>query len=125
MSPVYIGAFIPIILFLVTGVILVTLIYYKSREKQMMIEKGLSPEEMSKFLERKGRLSPYTMLKIGIVTIFFGLGLGFGMMVEEYSGADYAVPLFLFTLTGLGFVISFFVVEKLEKQKTKIDKYNS
>lgn len=125
MAPVYIGAFIPIILFLVTGVILVTLIYYKSREKQMMIEKGLSPEEMSKFLERKGRLSPYTMLKIGIVTIFFGLGLGFGMMVEEYSGADYAVPLFLFTLTGLGFVISFFVVEKLEKQKTKIDKYNS
>lgn len=119
MSPVYIGAFIPIILFLVTGVILVTLIYYKSREKQMMIEKGLSPEQMSKFLEKKGRLSPYTMLKIGIVTIFFGLGLGFGMMVEDYSGAEYAIPLFLFTLTGLGFVISFFVVDRLEKQKRK------
>ena len=119
MSPVYIGAFIPIILFLVTGVILVTLIYYKSREKQMMIEKGLNPEEMNKFLERKGRLSPYTMLKIGIVTIFFGLGLGFGMMVEDYSGAEYAIPLFLFTLTGLGFVISFFVVDRLEKQKRK------
>ncbi len=119
MSPVYIGAFIPIILFLVTGVILVTLIYYKSREKQMMIEKGLNPEEMNKFLERKGRLSPYTMLKIGIVTIFFGLGLGFGMMVEDYSGAEYVIPLFLFTLTGLGFVISFFVVDRLEKQKRK------
>lgn len=119
-----IGVFIPIILFLVTGIVIVTLIYYQSREKQMMIEKGLSPEEMRKFLERKRRLSPYTMLKIGIVTIFFGLGIGFGIMVEDYSGADYAVPLFLFTLTGLGFIVSFFVVEKLEKQKKKDDLKN-
>ena len=119
MTPGFISVFIPIIFLLITGIIIVTLIYYKSREKQMMIEKGLSPEQMSKFLEKKGRLSPYTMLKIGIVTIFFGLGLGFGMMVEDYSGANYAVPLFLFTLTGIGFVISFFVVEKLEKQKRK------
>ena len=117
MAPSIISVFITIILFLVTGVIIVTLIYYHSREKQMMIEKGLSPEEMSKFLEKKRRYSPYTMLKIGIVTIFFGLGIGLGMMVEESSGADYAVPLFLFTLTGLGFVIAFFATEKLEKQK--------
>jgi len=119
MAPAIIGVFIPIIFLLITGIIIVTLIYYQSREKQMMIEKGLNPEEMSKFLEKKRRLSPYTMLKIGIVTIFFGLGLGFGMMVEDYNGAEYAIPLFLFTLTGLGFVISFFVVDRLEKQKRK------
>jgi len=117
MAPAIIGTFIPIIFFLISGLIIVTLIYFQSKEKQMMIDKGLSPEEMSKLFEKKRRQNPYTILKIGIVTIFFGLGLGFGMMLEDYSGADYAVPLFLFTLTGLGFVIAFFATDKLEKQK--------
>ena len=55
--------------------------------------------------------------KIGIITIAFGLGLGFGIMMEvDYSGG-YWVPLFLFTGTGIGFVVANIISRKLEKKQ--------
>ena len=82
----------------------------------MLIEKGLSGEEIKKFFENKK--DPFILLKIGIVSIFFGLGLGFGMMLEKSraGGGDYWVPLFLFTLTGLGFVVANLVGNMLRKK---------
>ena len=111
-----IAVFIPIIFFLVVGLVLVISIFYKSKEKQMLIEKGLSGEEIKKFFENKK--DPFILLKIGIVSIFFGLGLGFGMMLEKSraGGGDYWVPLFLFTLTGLGFVVANLVGNMLRKK---------
>ena len=111
-----IAVFIPIIFFLVVGLVLVISIFYKSKEKQMLIEKGLSGEEIKKFFENKK--DPFILLKIGIISIFFGLGLGFGMMLEKSraGGGDYWVPLFLFTLTGLGFVVANLVGNMLRKK---------
>ena len=40
-----VAVFIPIVMFLVIGLIWVTFIYYRSRERQMLIDKGLSAEE--------------------------------------------------------------------------------
>ncbi|MCK7528040.1 MAG: hypothetical protein MZV64_65835 [Ignavibacteriales bacterium] len=54
------------------------LLFYKSKEKQMLIEKGLSAEEIKKFFEEKR--DGLWLMKIGIISIFFGLGLGIGMM---------------------------------------------
>jgi hypothetical protein len=55
------------------------------------------------------------MLKIGIVTICFGLGLGIGIMLNDVTSKDYWVPLCLFTITGAGFVVANVVSRKLEK----------
>ena len=41
-----IAVFIPIISVIVTGLVLVTWFYFRSKEKQMMIEKGMSYEQM-------------------------------------------------------------------------------
>ena len=54
-----IAVFIPIVFFLVIGLVLVISIFYKSKEKQMLIEKGLSAEEIKKFFEEKGILLSY------------------------------------------------------------------
>lgn len=114
MNPGIIGVFIPIILILVIGVILVVYFYLKSKEKQMLIEKGLSAEEIKKFFEEKK--DGLALMKIGIISIFFGLGLGLGMILEDWSHKDYWIPLFLFVSTGIGFVLANVISDKMKKR---------
>ena len=109
-----IAVFIPIILILVVGVILVAYFYLKSKEKQMLIEKGLSAEEIKKFFEQKS--DGLILMKIGIISILFGLGLGLGMMLEDVYGKDYWIPLFIFVGTGIGFVLANVIADKLKKK---------
>jgi hypothetical protein len=54
------------------------------------------------------------LLKYGIIIIAFGLGLGLGIMLEDETGKDYWIPLLLFVMTGLGFVISNLAAKRLE-----------
>jgi uncharacterized membrane protein YkgB len=104
--------FIPIIMFLVIGVIWVSFIYFKSKEKQLMIEKGLSYDQMMEFFKTKR--DPYLMLKIGIVSLFFGIGLGVGLLIERFTFVDEWIPFLIISMTGLGFIVAFLVTRKLE-----------
>lgn len=106
--------FVPIIMFLVIGVIWVSYIYFKSKEKQLMIEKGLSYDQMMEFFKTKR--DPYFMLKIGIVTLFFGVGLGAGLLIERFTYVDEWIPFLIISMTGLGFVVAFLVTRKLERK---------
>jgi hypothetical protein len=103
---------IPIIGIITTALVIVAAIYYKSREKQLLIEKGLSPEQIREFFESKK--DPNRLMKIGIVIFAFGLGLGLGIMLEDYTSKEYWIPLLLFTFTGLGFVASGIVSRKFD-----------
>ena len=112
-TPEIIAVFIPIVSTLVIGIILVSYFFFRSRERQLLIEKGMDAQSIKEFFQSKK--DPFRLLKIGIVTIAFGLGLGFGIMMEvEYEGG-YWVPLFMFTLTGIGFVVANVVARKLDK----------
>jgi len=95
---------IPIIITLVVGIIVLTGIYFGSKEKQMLIEKGLSPAEIKEFLQKKKDKN--LLLKIGLITTFFGLGLGFGMFLEDATSKEFYVPLSIFVLTGIGFMLA-------------------
>jgi|ERR1035437_154208 uncharacterized membrane protein len=99
-----IGVFVPIILFVVTGLVIVTFFYFRSKEKQMLIEKGLSSEEIKTFYDRKKH--PFILMEIGIISIFFGIGLGIGIMLQENTNQQFWVPFLLFVSTGLGFVLA-------------------
>ncbi len=120
---------IPIVLFLVTGLVIVTFIYYRSKEKQMMIEKGLSIEQMMELLKTKR--DPYISLKLGIVILFIGLGLGLGFLMRdltayqvvhgtgadqwtEYRDHDEWISFWIIAMTGLGFVTAFLFTRKLK-----------
>ena len=111
-----IGVFVPIILFIVTGLVLVTFFYFRSKEKQMLIEKGLSSDEIKTFYDKKK--DPYLLMKIGIVSIFFGLGLGFGLMLQENTSKDFWVPFLLFVSTGVGFVLANIFGRAMVKKET-------
>jgi hypothetical protein len=108
-----VGVFIPIVMFLVTGLVLITFFYLRSREKQMLIEKGLSAEEIKLFYQHKK--DPYMMLKIGIIITAFGIGLGLGLVLEDYTYRKYWIPFSLFVITGLGFVVANLIGIKLNK----------
>ena len=107
--------FIPIVLFLVTGLILVTYFYLRSRERQMLIDKGLDAQSIKEFYEQKK--NPFFLLKTGIIVVAFGIGLGTGMMLEDMTFKEYWVPFTLFTVTGIGFIIANVVARKLEAKQ--------
>lgn len=103
---------VPIVIFLVIGIINVTAIYYRSKEKQMMIDRGLTTEQIQEFFKRKKY--PNALMKIGIILFFFGLGLGTGLWLEDMhlNGKDYDnefwIPFMIFTFTGIGFIVANF-----------------
>jgi len=69
------------------------------------------PEDIKLFFDQKK--DPYALLKIGIISIFFGLGLGLGML----SGDEKVwMPMSIFVFTGVGFVIANILGNKLRKQ---------
>src|SRR3990170_2390623 len=103
---------IPIIGIVAGSLIAVSAIYYKSRERQTLIKKGLSPEAIKEFFESKK--DPNRLLKFGIIIFAFGLGLGLGIMLEDFTSKEYWIPLLLFTFTGLGFVASGLVARKYD-----------
>jgi len=114
-----IAVFIPIIMMLVIGLIFVTYFYLKSRERQMLIEKGLSAEDIKQFFERKKDHS--VLIKIGIIAIFFGIGLGLGMISGSDEGTrEIYMPASIFIFTGLGFVVANLVGNKM-REKYKVD----
>ncbi len=109
-----VAVFIPIVGTLVIGIVLVSYFFFRSRERQLLIEKGMDAQSIKEFFQSKR--DPFIMLKIGIVTIGFGLGLGLGIMLNESTHQDHWVPLFLFTITGVGFVTANIVSRMLEKK---------
>jgi ABC-type antimicrobial peptide transport system permease subunit len=111
-----IAVFIPIIITLVIGVVLIVNFYLQSKEKQMLIEKGLSSEEIKKFFEQKR--DGLSLMKIGIISIFFGLGLGFGMMLQDATSKEYWIPFLLFVATGIGFVTANVAADKMKKNRS-------
>lgn len=115
MNPGVIAVFIPIISVLVIGMIFVTYFYFHSREKQLLIEKGLDANAVKEYFESKK--DPYILMKIGIIAIGFGLGLGLGLILQDFTGKDYWVPFSLFTLTGVGFVVANLISKKLHANK--------
>ena len=112
MGPEIIAVTIPIVAIVATALVLITAFYYKSREKQLLIEKGLSADQIREFFESKK--DPNRLLKFGIIIFAFGLGLGLGIMMEDFTSKEFWIPLLLFTFTGLGFVASGIVARKYD-----------
>ena len=108
-----VGILVPVTFFFVTAIIWVTWIYFRSKEKQMMIEKGMSYEQMVEFL--KSKRNPYTVLKIGIVTTVSGIGIGIGSYIgENYHDLGGISALFVIVFIGLGFIAAFYATKKYE-----------
>jgi len=110
-----VAVFIPIVGTLVIGIVLVSYFFFRSRERQFLIEKGMDAQSIKEFFQSKK--DPFLLTKFGLICIGFGLGLGLGIMMESYTHEEFWVPLCLFVITGAGFVAANVVSRKLEKSK--------
>lgn len=108
------GPITGILIVLIVSLVIATYFYFRSRERQMMIEKGLTVEQISELFNSKR--NPYTWLKLGIITIGTGIGVGLGIISEDLGFSEGFAPLFIITFIGLGFVAAFFVSRKFEKE---------
>ena len=86
-APEVIGAFIPIIFIIVTGLIIVSVVHLRSKEKQMLIEKGFSADQIREFFQRTGkRKNRFLCYNANWnCCVFFGLGIGLGLMFEDMT----------------------------------------
>ena len=109
-----IALFIPIIMILVIGLGFITFIFYRSRERQMLIEKGLSAEEINQFFQKQKDY--FVLLKMGIIAIFFGAGIGLGMASGDEAAREIWMAPVIFVFTGIGFVVANILGNKLRKQ---------
>ena len=131
-----VGVMVPIILFIVVGSVIALIFQLKSKEKQMMIEKGLSTEQIVELLKTRERDSrnKFYLLKSGIILIFIVIGGVIGDMLdrsfyfkyENFSGthyydgnADYVIWLAILGL-GIGAVAAHFIAKKVEISENKI-----
>ena len=112
--PETVAVFIPIIITLVIGIVIVVHLYLQSKEKQILIEKGLSTEEIKKFLEQKR--DGLGLMKVGIISIFFGIGLGIGLLSGPEETREIVTPFAIFISTGLGFVLANLVAVKMKNK---------
>lgn len=112
MNPGLLAVFIPIVMFLVIGAVSMSYLYFRYRERQMLIEKGLSAEEIKLFVTARPG-NKYLMTQIGIVSIFLGLGIGIGMLLEDITFKEYWTVLTIFGFTGAGFIIANIIGRRL------------
>ncbi len=111
---------IPLILILVIGIILVTYLYLRSKEKQLIIEKGLDTESIKQLYNNKyTQRSSYNLMKIGIIAVSFGLGIGLGIAAKEGGNKEFLVPLSIFVFTGIGFITANIVGKKFDDKDRK------
>ena len=121
---------VPIIMFLVIGVVLALYFYFRSKDRQLIIEKGMSPEIVNNMF--KYRWNPYIWLKVGVVVAFGSLGVLLGNYLmwafpnhywnEELSRAipddNPTMMVFsIFFMIGAGFVAAFFISRKMEREE--------
>jgi len=106
---------IPLTFMLVTGLVISLFIHYRAKEKQFLIEKGLTPEQMLEFYSKKeNKLNSTLWLKIGVLSIALGFGIGIGNILDDYYRMEELIAFCIFVFLGLGFIGAFFVGRKFE-----------
>jgi len=121
---------IPIVMFLVIGLVCSLYFYFRSKDRQLIIEKGMSPEIVNNMF--KYRWNPYIWLKVGLVVAFGSLGVLLGNYLmwqfphhywdsdlnRAVADANESMMVFsIFFMIGLGFIAAFFLSRKLEREE--------
>ena len=116
MEPVIVS----IVFFLTVMVIWGGIIATRHRERMVIIEKGLNPEEMKSLYGpiRLFWLNPLSSLKWGLLLIMVGAALVLGMWLQHtYYVDDGVIPGLMAVFGGAGLVIFYFIARK---RKTEI-----
>ena len=105
----------------IPGLIIFYWIYMKHKERTKLMDMGLSPQEARDYfreMEKKPK-NPIGSLKWGILFSMIGIGLFFGILLDEAGFKDELTGVMVLLFGGLGFIIYYFVASsKLKKEQT-------
>lgn len=117
-------AFIPIIAIIFTfgipGALIFWYLYIKHKERTKLMDMGLSPQEARDYFREteKRPKNPLSSLKWGILLSMIGIGLFFGILLDEAGFKDELTGVMVLVFGGLGFIIYYFVAtSKLKKDQ--------
>ena len=108
--------FVPIVLFCVIGAIIISHIYYRHQEREQILAKDYTVEEINMLLKSPGKRKVW-LLSTGIITISFGIGLGMGFLLTDALGGE-SIGVSLFIFVGIGMVVAYFIGEKIRMKDT-------
>jgi len=111
------GAVVFLVLFMVSGIVSSLFIYYRSKERQMMIERGMAAEEILA-LYRKPSAKGNWLLKLGIIAIIFGVFLGFAIHVGISWNYEEIIAPIIIVGAGIGFIAAHKLGEKVDKEES-------
>ena len=107
-------AFIPIIAIIFTfgipGALIFWYLYIKHKERTKLMDMGLTPQEARDYFREKERRpkNPLSSLKWGILLSMIGIGLFFGILLDELL------------FGGLSFIIYYFIANSKLKKDAQI-----
>ncbi len=118
---IFLSVVIP--MFIIGGVVAIWL-YFRAREKQMLINQGVPPEQIAALWKKNVRNgNPYLLVKIGIIITFFGFALLVGNIISEMMYDHDGIPVFLaFMFIGIGFIVASLVGKKLEDRDKELER---
>jgi hypothetical protein len=90
------------------------IIFTRHRERVLMIEKGLTAEEIRSLYARSVRNRPLLSLKWGIVFVAIGLAIVVSLVADQvYFVNEGIYPAMIILFAGLGLVIFYRIAKKV------------
>ena len=104
----------------IPGVIIFYSIYLKHKERTKLMDMGLTPQEARDYFreQEKKPKNPLATLKWGILFAMVGIGLFFGILLEEAGFKDELTGVMVLLFGGLGFIVYYLIAaKKLKKEE--------
>ena len=110
------GAVVFIFLFMIVGISFIIHTYLRSKERRMMIERGMNAEDIIA-LYKKPKIRSDWFYRIGIVAVIFGVFLAIALTIESWTYQDEFIgPLIIIGL-GIGFIAAHKISEMEDAKK--------
>jgi hypothetical protein len=105
--------FIPIFLFGATAVVLWKFLETRHKERMAIIDKALDPVAYKELYSRQMfRISPLSNLKWGLIALFVGVGIFWGMQLDAKYGTEQFIAPFVFICGGIALVLFYFIAAR-------------
>ncbi|GJQ61693.1 MAG: hypothetical protein SCALA702_07460 [Melioribacteraceae bacterium] len=110
------GAVVFIFLLMIVGISFIIHTYLRSKERRMMIERGMNAEDIIA-LYKKPKIRSDWFYRIGIVAVIFGVFLAIALTIESWtSQEEFIGPLIIIGL-GIGFIAAHKISEMEDAKK--------
>lgn len=107
---------VSVVMFTSVAFVISLYIYFRSRERQMLIEKDLSADQIKEFFKTKAKINPTIWLKLGIILVAVGVGVLIGNLLDAMFHEEYWIGFGVLVSIGAGFILSYLVSQKYEKE---------